>query len=156
MIKKIFTILFSLYAWIIPAQLSAQIYSTAEASLSANRHRSTPVFIQEPTITSFRSTSIYATTSANSSTFSVATMQMANSNIRTAASTLTGGILADDAGFISTENNTTTSNWNDEEDGIGPGTPDLPLHLDWDALLFVLLLAILYLIRKSKIGSIQA
>ena len=138
---------------VLPVQVSAQIYSTAEAALRTNRHCSTPVFMQEPTTTPFRSTSIYSTTSANTSAFSTAPIHMANGSIRTVASTLTGGILADDTGFISTESNTTTSDWNDQDDGWGTGTPDLPLHLDWDALIFILLLLILYRVDKRRISG---
>lgn len=165
MIKNIYYILLLLCAWVIPAQLSAQIYSTAEASLRANRRSAgmAAISASAPTTTPFRSTSSYSVGSHSSapttSAFSTSSIQFANGSIQTSASSLTGGVLADDTGFISTGNSQTTGNsWNDDEDGWGTGTPDLPLHLDWDALLFILLLLIPYLYRveKRRISDQQA
>ena len=165
MIKNIYYILLLLCAWVIPAQLSAQIYSTAEASIRANRRSAgmAAISASAPTTTPFRSTSSYSVGSHSSapttSAFSTASIRFANGSIQTSASTLTGGVLADDTGFISTGNSQTTGNsWNDDEDGWGTGTPDLPLHLDWDALLFILLLLIPYLYRveKRRISDQQA
>lgn len=156
MIKSIHHILLILCTWAIPAQLSAQIYSTAEASLRANRRSSSMAAISAsaPTTTPFRSTSSYSVGSYSSapttSAFSTASIRFANGSIQTSASTLTGGILADDTDFISTGNNQTNTTWNDDEDGWGTGTPDLPLHFDWDALLFILLLIIPYLYQVDK------
>jgi len=136
--------------------VSAQIYSTAEASLRASRQSGCAGMLSTAPTTSFRSTSSYSTNSTSSigaSSFSATTVQFANGSIQTAASSLTGGVLADDAGFISTENNTnqtSTSDWNDDEDGWGPGTPDLPLGLDWDAFIVLLLLAAIYAFRLYK------
>lgn len=106
-----------------------------------------------PPSISFRSTSSYSAGQSGVPSFSTTTVHFANGSIKTAASSLTGGMLADDTGFTSTydgNNQTTTSNWNENEDGWGTGTPDLPLHLDWDALLFILLLLIPYLYRVEK------
>lgn len=106
-----------------------------------------------PPSISFRSTSSYSDGQSGAPSFSTTTVHFANGSIKTAASSLTGGMLADDTGFTSTydgNNQTTTSNWNENEDGWGTGTPDLPLHLDWDALLFILLLLIPYLYRVEK------
>ena len=164
MIKNIYYILLLLCAWVIPAQLSAQIYSTAEASLRANRRSSgmAAISASAPTTTPFRSTSSYSVGSHSSapttSAFSTTSIRFANGSIQTSASTLTGGTLADDTDFISTGSNQTNTTWNDDEDGRGPGTPDLPLHLDWDALLFILLLLIPYLYRVEprRISDQQA
>ena len=155
MIKNIYYILLLLCAWVIPTQLSAQIYSTAEASLRANRRSSgmAAISASAPTTTPFRSTSSYSVGSHSSapttSAFSTASIRFANGSIQTSASTLTGGTLADDTDFISTGNSQTTGNsWNDDEDGWGTGTPDLPLHLDWDSFLLLLLLAATYAYKQ--------
>lgn len=69
---------------------------------------------------------------------------MANGSIKTVASTLQGGILSDETGFIPTtpQDNTTTTN----NSTIAP--PQFaPLHLDWDALLFLLSIVMLYALR---------
>lgn len=114
-----------------------------------------------PPSISFRSTSSYSAGQSGAPSFSTTTVHFANGSIKTAASSLTGGMLADDTGFTSTydgNNQTTTSNWNENEDGWGTGTPDLPLHLDWDALLFILFLAggyALYLRRKLRTAPLH-
>ena len=141
--------------------MSAQIYSTAEAALRTTRHQGGGGIMSAPPSISFRSTSSYSASQSGAPSFSTTTVHFANGSIKTAASSLTGGMLADDTGFTSTydgNNQTTTSNWNENEDGWGPGTPDLPLHLDWDALLFILLLLIPYLYRveKRRISDQQA
>lgn len=136
--------------------VSAQIYSTAEAALRTTRHQGGGSIMSAPPSISFRSTSSYSAGQSGAPSFSTTTVHFANGSIKTAASSLTGGMLADDTGFTSTydgNNQTTTSNWNENEDGWGTGTPDLPLHLDWDALLFILFLAggyALYLRRKLR------
>ena len=101
--------------------------------------------------TTMRATSTYTDNSATSTTisnYSTAPMRMANGTIQTAASTLSGGILADETGFIPTtpQDNTTTTNNN----GTIAPPQFAPLHLDWDALLFILLLLIPYLYRVDK------
>ena len=133
--------------------MSAQIYSTAEAALRTTRHQGGGGIMSAPPSISFRSTSSYSAGHSVAPSFATTTVHFANGSIKTAASSLTGGMLADDTGFTSTydgNNQTTTSNWNENEDGWGPGTPDLPLHLEWDALLFILLLLIPYLYRVNK------
>ena len=149
--KRIYFILLLLCTLVFPTQVSAQIYSTAEAALQSAKHKSRQTIFVEPTPITFRSTSSYITSRAEE-TSAIHNLRFANGTIQTAASTLTGGILADDTGFISTGDNQTSTNGqnNEEEDGWGPGTPDLPLHLDWDALLFILLLLIPYLYRVDK------
>ena len=164
-LKHLYIILLFLCPLVLPIQVKAQIYSTAEAALRANRRSAgmAAISASAPTTTPFRSTSSYSVGSHSSapttSAFSTSSIQFANGSIQTSASSLTGGVLADDTGFISTGNSQTTGNsWNDDEDGWGTGTPDLPLHLDWDALLFILLLLIPYLYRveKRRISDQQA
>lgn len=88
-----------------------------------------------------RSTSSYATTSTLSS-YSTAPIRIANGSIQTVANQLDNIRLADDlidygtsseSGFIPTG----------PQRSIAPPTK-APLHLDWDALLFLLALVTLY------------
>ena len=101
--------------------------------------------------TTMRATSTYTDNSATSTTisnYSTAPMRMANGTIQTAASTLNGGMLADETGFT-TEGGNTGFIPTDPQRSIAP--PQFaPLHLDWDALLFILLLLIPYLYRVDK------
>ena len=101
--------------------------------------------------TTMRATSTYTDNSATSTTisnYSTAPMRMANGTIQTAASTLNGGMLADETGFT-TEGGNTGFIPTDPQRSIAP--PEFaPLHLDWDALLFILLLIIPYLYRVDK------
>ena len=93
-------------------------------------------------------TPITISTSTTISNYSTASMRMANGTIQTAASTLNGGMLADETGFT-TEGGNTGFIPTDPQRSIAP--PEFaPLHLDWDALLFILLLLIPYLYRVDK------
>lgn len=152
-LKHLYIILLFLCPLVLPIQVKAQIYSTAEAALRSTRHKSSTLIYSTPPTTTFRSTSSYSIGSHSSapttSAFSTSSIRFANGSIQTSASTLTGGTLADDTDFISTGNSQTTGNsWNDDEDGWGTGTPDLPLHLDWDSFLLLLLLAATYAYKQ--------
>ena len=94
-----------------------------------------------------RSNSQYATSSSDHA-YSTAPICIANGSIKTVASTLGGGVLSDETGFIPTtpQNNSTTTNNN----GTIAPPQFAPLHLDWDALLFILLLLIPYLYQVDK------
>lgn len=95
--------------------------------------------------TSFSSSSAASTTIGN---YSTAPLRMANGTIQTAASTLNGGMLADETGFT-TEGGNTGFIPTDPQRSIAP--PEFaPLHLDWDALFFIFLLLIPYLYRVDK------
>lgn len=93
-----------------------------------------------------RSNSPFAASSSTNA-YSTAPIHMANGSIKTVASTLQGGILSDETGFIPTtpQDNTTTTN-----NGTIAPPQFAPLLLDWDALLFILLLLIPYLYRVDK------
>ncbi len=75
---------------------------------------------------------------------------MANGTIQTAASTLSGGILADETGFTSDGGNTGFIPTDPQRSIAPPDFDDVPLHLDWDTLLFILLLIIPYFYRVDK------
>lgn len=94
-------------------------------------------------------TPITISTSTTISNYSTASMRMANGTIQTVASTLSGGILADETGFTSDAGDTGFIPTGPQR-SIAPPDVDAPLHLDWDALLFILLLLIPYLYRVDK------
>ena len=132
---------------------SAQLFSTSASDIHSyggggNGFASMPSSSMRGT-TSFSSSSTASTTIGN---YSTAPMRMANGSIQTAASTLSGGILADETGFTSDGGNTGFIP-TDPQRSIAPPNPEdenVPLHLDWDALLFILLLLIPYLYRVDK------
>lgn len=101
--------------------------------------------------TSFSGSSAASTTIGN---YSTAPLRMANGTIQTVASTLSGGILADETGFTSDAGDTGFIPTGPQR-SIAPPDVDAPLHLDWDALLFIFLLLIpyLYLVDKRRISG---
>ena len=131
----------------------AQLFSTSASDIHSyggggNGFASMPSSSMRGT-TSFSSSSAASTTIGN---YSTAPMRMANGTVQTAASTLTGGMLADETGFTSEGGNTGFIP-TDPQRSIAPPNPEdenVPLHLDWDALLFILLLLIPYLYRVDK------
>ena len=131
---------------------SAQLFSTSASDIHSyggggNGFASMPSSSMRGT-TSF-SSSAASTTIGN---YSTAPLRMANGSIQTAASTLSGGILADETGFT-TEGGNTGFIPTGPQRSIAPPNPEdenVPLHLDWDALLFILLLLIPYLYRVDK------
>ena len=132
---------------------SAQLFSTSASDIHSyggggNGFASMPSSSMRGT-TSFSSSSTASTTIGN---YSTAPMRMANGTVQTAASTLNGGMLADETGFT-TEGGNTGFIPTDPHRSIAPPNPEdenVPLHLDWDALLFILLLLIPYLYRVDK------
>ena len=132
---------------------SAQLFSTSASDIHSyggggNGFASMPSSSMRAT-TSFSSSSAASTTIGN---YSTAPMRMANGTVQTAASTLNGGMLADETGFTSEGGNTGFIPTGPQR-SIAPPNPEdenVPLHLDWDALLFILLLLIPYLYRVDK------
>lgn len=75
---------------------------------------------------------------------------MANGTLQTAASTLSGGMLADETGFTTDAGDTGFIPISPQR-SIAPPDPEdenVPLHLDWDALLLLLLLAATYAYKQ--------
>ena len=100
-----------------------------------------------------RSNSQFATSSSDNA-YSTAPICIANGSIKTVASTLEGGILSDETGFIPTTPNSNGSTTNNYNGTIAP--PQFaPLHLDWDALLLLLILACIYTFKKEIIIQIK-
>ena len=122
--------------------LQAQIYTTSSASV---RSYSTGVCSHTPVV-SFKSTSAYVQNQivpANSS-YATAPIQVSNGVIRTVASSLNGGKLADEQTvYIPTiQDRRNTMAPPSEDDG---GTEEfLPLSLDWDAALLLAILLCIY------------
>lgn len=122
--------------------LQAQIYTTSSASV---RSYSTGVCSHTP-VASFKSTSAYVQNQivpANSS-YATAPIQVSNGVIRTVASSLNGGKLADEQTvYIPTiQDRRNTMAPPSEDDG---GTEEfLPLSLDWDAALLLAILLCIY------------
>lgn len=148
--KQLYYILISISIVIGTPQLTAQIYSTAGRN---NSYRVNPNN-DYTTTTSFRSTSSYRTSYDMPKRAFQADIQFANGQIQTAASTLSGGILADDAKYIPTNPQRNGTNGEDDQtydEDYTENPPEFaPLGLDWDALLLLLSLAVLYTLRLFR------
>ena len=122
-------------------KIQAHIYSTA--SKRYHTYTSTGVALY-PDIYKFRSTSIYGTT--NSRSYATAPMQVANGSIKTVASSITGGVLTNNEGYILHEGGK-------DQGAVIAGVPDLSLGDGWDVGIFLALLSMAYLLyvkRKDK------
>lgn len=128
----------------------AQLFSTSSLELHSYGGEGNSTTISASTSTGYshmRSTSSLST-STTISAYSTAPIQMANGSIQTAASKLGGGVLADEAGLTSTSSNSGFIP-TDPQRSIAP--PEFaPLGLDWDALLLLLSLALLYTLRLFR------
>ena len=129
----------------------AQLFSTSSSSFHSYGGGGSYAPTPSSTTSSIRSTSSFssATTISN---YSTAPIHMANGTLQTAASTLSGGMLADETGFTTDAGDTGFIPISPQRP-IAPPDPEdenVPLHLDWDALLFILLLLIPYLYRVNK------
>lgn len=154
--KRIYIILLLLCPLIHFSSAKAQLFTTSSStyrSYGGGGDISIATPYSSGSNSFMRSNSQFANSSSNHA-YSTAPICIANGSIKTVASTLEGGILSDETGFIPTtpQNNSTTTNNN----GTIAPPQFAPLHLDWDALLFILMLAILYPILKRRTSSIQA
>lgn len=138
MLKRLFIILLILCTWVSCPMLQAQVYTTSSATYHSY---SSGGWVEAPASFQFRSTSKHIQYS-HTVTFFTAPIQVSNGAIRTVASSLEGGKLAEEQTVyiptIRNRNNSTMAPPG-EEDG---GTEEyLPLSFDWDSgLLLVLLL----------------
>lgn len=134
----------------------AQFFSTSSGSFHS--YGGSVSYAPTPSSTTFsiRSTSSFSTATSISN-YSTAPIHMANGTLQTAASTLSGGMLADETGFTTDAGDTGFIPISPQR-FIAPPDVNAPLHLDWDALLFILLLLIPYLYRveKRRISDPQA
>lgn len=127
--------------------MKAQLYTT---SSSRGAHLSTSEgVIATPSISNFRSTSVYRTTvmQENTSTSYSAPMYVANGTIQTVASSIRGGVLSEEGennvGYISPMRGA----------AVIPGVPDTPIGDGWDVALLLTMLCSAYAIycyRKNK------
>lgn len=129
----------------------AQLFSTSSGSFHSYGGGGSYAPTPSSTTSSIRSTSSFSTATTISN-YSTAPIHMANGTVQTAASTLNGGMLADETGFT-TEGGNTGFIPTGPQRSIAPPDVNVPLHLDWHALLFILFLAggyALYLRRKLR------
>ena len=127
----------------------AQLFSTSSGSFHSYGGGGSYAPTPSSTTSSIRSTSSFSTTTTTISNYSTAPIHMANGTLQTAASTLNGGMLADETGFTTDAGDTGFIPISPQRP-IAPPDENVPLHLDWDALLFILLLLIPYLYRVDK------
>lgn len=74
---------------------------------------------------------------------------MANGTLHTAASTLSGGMLADETGFTTDAGDTGFIPISPQRP-IAPPDENVPLHLDWDAFLLLLSLVLIYTLHQKN------
>ena len=126
----------------------AQLFSTSSGSFHSYGGGGSYAPTPSSSTSSIRSTSSFSTATTISN-YSTAPIHMANGTLQTAASTLSGGLLADETGFTTDAGDTGFIPISPQRP-IAPPDVNVPLHLDWDALLFILLLLIPYLYRVNK------
>ena len=126
----------------------AQLFSTSSGSFHSYGGGGSYAPTPSSATSSIRSTSSFSTATTISN-YSTAPIHMANGTLQTAASTLSGGMLADETGFTTDAGDTGFIPISPQRP-IAPPDENVPLHLDWDALLFILLLLIPYLYRVDK------
>jgi len=123
------------------ADISAQLFSTSAGefhSYGTTGNMVLPASETHGRAIYMNSTSSYSGTTTTLSTYSTASMHVANGSIQTIASTLDGTTLADDTGFIPTA-----------PQRVAPPT-EAPLGLGWDALILLLLIAAIYALYLRK------
>lgn len=130
----------------------AQLFSTSSQEFHSYGGGGGSGYATMPSATSIggstmRSTSRFST-STTISNYSTAPLQIANGSIQTAASNLTGGVLADNTG--ATTDNTGFIPTDPQRSIAPPDFPNVPLGLDWDAFLLLLALTLLYAFRLYR------
>lgn len=126
----------------------AQLFSTSSGSFHSYGGGGSYAPTPSSTTSSIRSTSSFSTATTISN-YSTAPIHMANGTLQTAASTLSGGMLADETEFTTDAGDSGFIPISPQRP-IAPPDVNVPLHLDWDALLFILLLLIPYLYQVDK------
>ena len=126
--------------------LFAQLHTTSSATY---RSYTSSGGLETLPALEFRTTSSYGRSMTTTRTYSTAPMKIANGVVRTAASSVTGGVLLG------------SSNTNNEGGTtiipVIPGVPDTPLSTGWDVMAFLGLLSTLYIVylrrRRSGVKS---
>ena len=127
----------------------AQLFSTSSSSFHSYGGGGSYAPTPSSTTSSIRSTSSFSTATTISN-YSTAPIHMANGTLQTAASTLSGGMLADETGFTTDAGDTGFIPISPQRP-IAPPDPEdenVPLHLDWDSFLLLLLLAATYAYKQ--------
>lgn len=126
----------------------AQLFSTSSGSFHAYGGGGSYAPTPSSTTSSIRSTSSFSTATTISN-YSTAPIHMANGTLQTAASTLSGGMLADETGFTTDAGDTGFIPISPQRP-IAPPDENVPLHLDWDAFLLLLSLVLIYTLRHYR------
>lgn len=126
----------------------AQLFSTSSSSFHSYGGGGSYAPTPSSTTSSIRSTSSFSTATTISN-YSTAPIHMANGTLHTAASTLSGGMLADETGFTTDAGDTGFIPISPQRP-IAPPDENVPLHLDWDAFLLLLSLVLIYTLRHYR------
>lgn len=166
-IKRLYILLILLCLGVVNTSLQAQIYSTSNyRGISTHRNISSfeaTLFSNTPSFGSTSSMRLRTTSEksyhdyGSEGRYSIyGSYTTHNRFIRTKAATISGGILADNAGYIATKPQRITTSTNGDNDTIydddsteNPPT-DAPLAFGWDVIILLLLLAIGYTLSIRK------
>ena len=177
--KRTYILLILLCLLVANTTTQAQVYSTANyrgVSSYRNNTATEASFHNTPSFGSTSSMRIHSTAaqtihSYGGSSSTVYPYNKSHSIIRTKATAITGGSLVDNIGYIAinprktvmneeTFTNTDSNGFEDTNNGNGyiddddnntlPPPQFAPLHLDWDALLLILLMVLLYALRLHR------
>lgn len=124
----------------------AQLFSTSSGSFHSYGGGGSYAPTPSSTTSSIRSTSSFSTATTISN-YSTAPIHMANGTLQTAASTLSGGMLADETGFTTDAGDTGFIPISPQRP-IAPPDVNVPLHFDWESFLLLLLLAATYAYKQ--------
>jgi hypothetical protein len=177
--KRTYILLILLCLLVANTTTQAQVYSTANyrgVSSYRNTTAAEASFHNTPSFGSTSSMRIHSTAaqtihSYGGSSSTEYPYNKSRSIIRTKATAITGGSLVDNIGYIAinprktvmneeTFTNTDSNGFEDTNNGNGyiddddnntlPPPQFAPLHLDWDALLLILLMVLLYALRLYR------
>lgn len=123
--KRLFAILLVLCPYVSYGTLLVQIHTTSSATY---RSHTTSGGLESLPILDFRTTNSYGRSMATTRTYSTAPMNVANGVVRTAASSMSGGVLL---GGVDTNSGGTTII------PVIPGVPDTPIGEGWDVAILL-------------------
>ena len=145
--KRLFVIWLVLCTWVCYPMLQAQIYTTSSATYQSYSTGGTYI---APVPSSFRSTSAYITNSTpihNSihPVSSTAPLHVANGTIKTVASTIQGGVLAEEG-----NNPSNPARIQGRKNTMAPPEYTQPIGEGWDVALFVGFCCAIYVLSISR------
>ena len=129
--------------FVMNGSLFAQLHLSSSSTY--NSYSTSDTYLVLPTL-EFQSTSTYGRFIKREREYTTAPMYVANGTIKTVASSIRGGVLTNNEGYILHEGGK-------DQGAVIAGVPDLSLGDGWDVGIFLALLSMAYLLyvkRKDK------